>query len=81
MALETGLAGKRALITGGARGIGFAIASALGREGVYLTIADIDPSGKSLEELARVSPKVVSICVDVSREQEAVERVGERWRA
>jgi 3-oxoacyl-[acyl-carrier protein] reductase len=75
MALETGLAGKRALITGGARGIGFTIASALGREGVHLTIADIDPAANALEELGRISPTVVAICVDVSRERETADMV------
>ena len=38
----------RALVTGGARGIGFAIASALAREGVHLAIADIDPDPAAL---------------------------------
>ena len=36
--MKTGLARKRALVTGGARGIGFAIASALA---VQLAIADL----------------------------------------
>jgi NAD(P)-dependent dehydrogenase (short-subunit alcohol dehydrogenase family) len=36
------LHGKIALITGGARGIGFAIASALAREGAAIAIGDIN---------------------------------------
>jgi NAD(P)-dependent dehydrogenase (short-subunit alcohol dehydrogenase family) len=39
------LQGKTALITGGARGIGFAIASALARQGAVLAIADINAQG------------------------------------
>jgi 3-oxoacyl-[acyl-carrier protein] reductase len=39
------LQGKIALITGGARGIGFAIASALAREGAVIAIADINVQG------------------------------------
>jgi 3-oxoacyl-[acyl-carrier protein] reductase len=39
------LLGKIALITGGARGIGFAIASALAREGAIIAIADINVQG------------------------------------
>jgi D-sorbitol dehydrogenase (acceptor) len=36
------LHGKRALVTGGARGIGLAFAQAYAREGAQVTIADID---------------------------------------
>lgn len=39
------LQGKIALITGGARGIGFAIATALGRQGADIAIADINAEG------------------------------------
>lgn len=39
------LQGKIALITGGARGIGFAIATALSREGATIAIADINVQG------------------------------------
>lgn len=39
------LQGKIALITGGARGIGFAIATALARQGATIAIADINENG------------------------------------
>lgn len=39
------LQAKVALITGGARGIGFAIATALARQGAVIAIADINPQG------------------------------------
>src|ERR1700761_4833114 len=38
------LAGKRAIVTGGGSGIGRAIATALARHGVRITIADLDPN-------------------------------------
>ncbi len=40
--LGSDLAGKAALVTGGATGIGLAIAEALAAHGVRLAIADID---------------------------------------
>lgn len=39
------LTGKIALVTGGARGIGFAVATALAREGARIAIADINVEG------------------------------------
>ena len=39
------LDGKVALVTGGARGVGFAVATALARQGAVIAIADIDAQG------------------------------------
>lgn len=40
------LTGKRALVTGAAKGIGAAIASRLAEAGVHVTIADFDTAGR-----------------------------------
>jgi 3-oxoacyl-[acyl-carrier protein] reductase len=48
------LQGKTALVTGGARGIGFAIAAALAREGAAIAIADINVQGAN-EAAARLT--------------------------
>ena len=39
------LSGKRALVTGGSKGIGAAVATRLAEAGAHVTIADLDPAG------------------------------------
>jgi NAD(P)-dependent dehydrogenase (short-subunit alcohol dehydrogenase family) len=41
--MDRRLAGKRVVITGAGRGLGFAFAERLGREGACVIIAEIDP--------------------------------------
>lgn len=55
------LRGKRAIITGGARGIGFACASALAMEGADIVLVDIHP--KELDEAVK-KLKVYGVGVD-----------------
>ncbi|MER1967945.1 SDR family NAD(P)-dependent oxidoreductase [Castellaniella sp. GW247-6E4] len=62
------LQGKIALITGGARGIGFAIASALGRQGASIVIADINAQGANdaAAKLRETGIQAQGFMVDVS---------------
>jgi len=66
------LAGKSAFITGGANGIGFAMASSLAREGVAVAVADID--GVAAEVAAKkiedAGGRAVSIVCDVTSEEQ-----------
>jgi NAD(P)-dependent dehydrogenase (short-subunit alcohol dehydrogenase family) len=66
------LSGKRAFVTGGAQGIGRAIAAALARSGVKVAIADIDggPARRTAQEIGAGS---VAVEIDV-RERASVER-------
>jgi meso-butanediol dehydrogenase/(S,S)-butanediol dehydrogenase/diacetyl reductase len=66
------LSGKRAFVTGGAQGIGRAIAAALAQNGVAVAIADIDGEGaqRAAHEIGADS---VAIEIDV-RERASVER-------
>ena len=46
------LAGKTALVTGAARGIGRAIAEVLARDGAHVIAADLQPAGEALAKVA-----------------------------
>ncbi len=63
-------AGKTAVISGGAEGIGFAIATALGEEGMNIVLADIDPNSlaKATEVLERSGVAVLAVALDVASE-------------
>ena len=62
------LAGKKALVTGGARGIGAAIAQALARSGASIMIADIlEDAGKaSAAEIAKTGARADFVKLDVT---------------
>lgn len=60
------LYGKIALVTGGARGIGFAIAQSLSRQGAMVIIADIDEKGAN-EAANQLDNKAVGMGIDISK--------------
>nr|WP_292686638.1 SDR family oxidoreductase [Novosphingobium sp.] len=79
MIAQQRLAGKRAIITGAARGIGKAIATAFAAEGAQLLLADIDAA--ALSATAAELGGEAFTC-DVSRKAEVerlMERAAARW--
>lgn len=58
--MDLGLQGKRALITGGTSGIGFAISSAMAAEGASIIVASRTPQNieRAVESLRKQFPKV-----------------------
>jgi len=77
------LDGKKALVTGAARGIGRAIAEALAAEGAALAVADIRECADTVASIRKAGGTVFSFACDVAREdpvealfRDALERLG-----
>jgi NAD(P)-dependent dehydrogenase (short-subunit alcohol dehydrogenase family) len=72
------LAGQVAVVTGGARGIGRAIARRLGRNGARLVLLDRDPAGvgRTCDELAGAGSDVTADTADVSDESAVQRAIG-----
>ena len=66
--MDLGLGGKRAVITGGSRGIGLAIAQALASEGATVGLIARDPDGLAAasQALAHHKVTVVTVAADVT---------------
>ncbi len=73
------LAGKRALITGGASGIGRAIAERFAAEGATVAVCDLsaDACHAAAEELRRSGAKAVAVVGDVAKTESAKKMVEE----
>jgi NAD(P)-dependent dehydrogenase (short-subunit alcohol dehydrogenase family) len=77
------LAGKTALITGAARGIGLTIARAYAAEGAQVTLADINLAAAE-QAAASIGPQAHAIALDVTRQDsidtafaEAIAKMGQ----
>ena len=66
------LSGRSAIVTGGAKGIGYGIVLRLAQAGAHVLIADIDEqcATAAIKELSEQSMRVSSLHVDVSVEND-----------
>jgi 2-dehydro-3-deoxy-L-rhamnonate dehydrogenase (NAD+) len=83
--MNTRFNGKIAIITGGADGIGKAIAHRLGREGATLALFDINPTllNETVAEFERSGIMTEGYVIDISDENDvsaAVEKVENSWK-
>ncbi|GAA3833627.1 SDR family NAD(P)-dependent oxidoreductase [Amycolatopsis tucumanensis] len=66
--MDLGLGGKKAIVTGGSRGIGFAVAQALTAEGADVAIVARD-AGVLAEARARIGGNTLSVPADVTDDE------------
>lgn len=82
--MDLGINGQTAIVTGGARGIGLAIAHRLGRAGASIALADLDQDAlrTAKEELEVAGVRAMTCPVEVTDEaavQAMVDRVVGEW--
>jgi NAD(P)-dependent dehydrogenase (short-subunit alcohol dehydrogenase family) len=76
------LRGKVAVVTGGASGIGRALAETFGREGMKVVLADVEPDAlaKTAREIGEMGVEVLAVETDVTKPSD-VDRLAERTLA
>lgn len=75
--MDTGLKGRKVLITGGGVGIGLGIAKYLAGEGVHVAIANRGDYPDVVKEVQALGAKAIGIRADVSKEADVVRMVNE----
>jgi 3-oxoacyl-[acyl-carrier protein] reductase len=77
------LTGKKALVTGAARGIGHAIAVAFAIEGADVAILDLkkESAERTADEVRRLGVNGIAVAADVSNEDQVKRAIGEVERA
>ncbi|NLY30328.1 MAG: SDR family NAD(P)-dependent oxidoreductase, partial [Firmicutes bacterium] len=77
-----GLANKVAIVTGGGRGIGQAIALRLAQEGAKVAICDVQNSEETAARIQELGGAALALKVDITVEsqvKEAVETILSQW--
>jgi 3-oxoacyl-[acyl-carrier protein] reductase len=79
--MELGLAGRRAIVTGGSKGLGKAIAADLVTEGAVVTIcsrnaAELEAAVKEISEQDGITGQITAMVCDVTAPEQVTEFVG-----
>ena len=76
-------AGQAAIVTGGGRGMGRAVALGLAREGAAVAVADVDeaPAAEVRSEIEKAGGKAIAIQADISRVEDVRRMFGETFAA
>ncbi len=77
-----GMEGKKALVTGGGRGLGKAICRALAEEGVDIAVADLSDADQTAREVEALGRKAAAFSANVTKEDEVktmVARIVADW--
>ena len=80
--MYSGLEGKKALVTGGGRGLGKACCLALAREGACVAVADLYNAEETAQEIEKLGAKAMAFAANVLKEAEVkamVDRMVAGW--
>ncbi len=72
---QVDLKGRVAIVTGAARGIGRAIALALGREGADIVIADVTNAETTRQTIEKLGRQALAVKTDVSQKADVVQMI------
>ena len=80
--IYSGFEGKKALVTGGGRGLGKAACLALAREGVDVAVTDLRDAEETANEIEKLGSKAMAFSANVLKEAEVkamVDRIVAEW--
>ena len=80
--IYSGFEGKKALVTGGGRGLGKAICLALAKEGVDIATTDLQGADETAAEIKKLGRKALAFNANVLKEEEVkamVDKIAAQW--